>query len=177
MQLGLLFPERALGAGAAWSDTGAFGARPFKEDEMPRCIGLAALAAGAAMALWTAPAAATQPVFRPGDAGTAVTRAADTKATPASTERKRRPALVRRVGVDEYWHDRLGAGRWLHYQQVNAGYPARPGGYAGVHRVYIPGTMCCGHPKPWAWMGRKHGHGARHWVWIGLHHHYRHHHH
>jgi hypothetical protein len=144
---------------------------------MLRSIMLAALVAGAATALWTAPSAATQPVSRPGDASSAVTRAADTKATPAATERKRRTALVRRVGVDEYWHDRLGAGRWLHYQHVNAGYPAHPGRYAGVHHIYIPGTICCGHRKHWPWMGRKRGHGARHWVWMGHHHHHRHHHH
>jgi hypothetical protein len=144
---------------------------------MLRPVVLAGLVAGAAAALWTGPSAAAPTMSRPGDAGTVVTRAADTKATPASTERKRRPALVRRQGVDEYWHDRLGAGRWLHYQNVNAGYPARPGRYAGAHHVFIPGTICCVHRRHWPWMGHKHRHGARHWVWIGHHHHHRHHHH
>ena len=145
---------------------------------MLRSIMLAALVAGAATALWTAPSAATQPLSRPDDASPAVIRIADTKGATASTERKRRGAPVRRQGADEYWNDRLVAGRWLHYQSVNAGYPAAPDRYAGVHHIYIPGTICCLHRRHWPWMGHGHRHGVRHWVWMGHHHHlHRHHHH
>jgi hypothetical protein len=141
---------------------------------MRRPILLAGLVAGAVMALWSAPSSATQPVAKPEDRGTLVTRTADTKATAAAPERKRRAGVVRRHDVDEYWRHRLGDGRWVHYQYINAGYPAYPSRYAGVHHVYFPGTACCGYRRHWPWVGRTHWHGPKYWPWMGRH---RHHHH
>jgi hypothetical protein len=70
-------------------------------------------------------------------------------------------------GDAAYWHHRLGAARWLHDQHVNAGYPAHPDRYAGVHHVYLPGTIRCCHRRHWPWMGGRHWHGHGHWIWIG----------
>jgi hypothetical protein len=69
-----------------------------------------------------------------------------------------------------YWHDRLTASCSLHYQYVNAGYPAR--GYEGeVVYTYFPGDVCCGYRRHWPWMGRYH-HGYRYWPWYGRRHHH-----
>jgi hypothetical protein len=129
---------------------------------MRRPIVLAALAAGAAMALWTAPSSAMQRLADPSGAHTFLTRVAD---MDRQNGRRR---------DSEYWHYRLDAARWLHHQHVNAGYPAHPGRYAGVHHVYIPGTIRCCYRRHWPWMGRReHWHGPRYWIWMG----HRHHHH
>ena len=105
---------------------------------------------------------------KPENADTRVTRTADVD----RPERKHGQARIHRGGSSEYWHYRLGATRWLHYQYVNAGYPASR--YEGeVYYTTFPGDYCCGYRRHWPWMGRYH-HGHRYWPWMG---HRRHHHH
>jgi hypothetical protein len=137
---------------------------------MRKIFVLAALAAGAAVALWATPSSATQRIASPSDANTLVTRTADVDRTAARREPKPGHARVHRGGSDEYWHYRLTAGRWLHYQHVNAGYPASR--YEGeVYYTTFPGDTCCGYHRHWPWMGRYH-HGDRYWPWMGRHRHY-----
>jgi hypothetical protein len=134
---------------------------------MRRPIVLAALAAGAAMALWTVPSSAMQRLAEPSGAQTLVRRVAD-----MDRYGRRRHARAYR-GDSAYWHYRLSAARWLHYQHVNAGYPARR--YRGhATYIYVAGDPCCGYRRDWPWMGRRHWHGPRHWHWIGRRCHHRH---
>ncbi len=122
---------------------------------MRRSIVLAAFAAGAAMALWTAPSSAMQRLGEPWGAHALLTRVADMDGGHARVRDR-----------SEYWQYRLEAARWLHDQYVNAGYPARR--YrGGVTYVYVVDDPCCGYRRHWPWMGRRHGYGPRHWVWIG----------
>jgi hypothetical protein len=143
---------------------------------MRRPIVLAAVAAGAAMALWTAPSSAMQPVAKPAGASALVTRTADGGQAAAPKKAKHRPVRVYRGDRGEYWHYRLSAGRWLHNQYVNAGYPVDR--YQGeITYVTFPGGPCCGHHRfhrHWPWMGHRHWHGYRYWPWMGHRHHHRH---
>jgi hypothetical protein len=129
---------------------------------MRKPIVLAALASLAAIVLWAAPASAMQRVASPSGEGTLVARIADADKPAARKDRKHRHARIHRHGRgDAYWHYRLSASRWLHYQYVNAGYPARR--YEGeVYYTYFPGDDCCRHHRYWGWYGRKHGHHHGH---------------
>ena len=134
---------------------------------MHKAIVLAALAAGAAVALFATPSAAAPRLVNPSDAGTLVTRVADVD-RPAA--RAARHARVYHGGGREYWHYRLQAGRWLHDQYVSAGYPASR--YEGeVYYTTFPGDYCCGYRRHWPWMGRYH-YGPRYWGWMGRRHHH-----
>jgi hypothetical protein len=128
---------------------------------MRRPIVLAALVVGVAVATWSAPSSAMQRPAEPWGARTLVTHIAD-----MGRERKRPHARVHRRASSAYWDYRLNATRWLHYQHVKAGYPARRYRGDSVY-LYVHDDMCCGHHRHWPWMGRRHGHGPRHWVWIG----------
>jgi hypothetical protein len=139
---------------------------------MRKPIVLAALAASAAIALFATPSAAAPRLANPSDADTLVTRTADVDRTTARQERKHRHVRVHGGGSAEYWHYRLSAGRWLHSQHVNAGYPASR--YEGeVYYTYFPGDTCCSYRRHWPWMGR-YQHGHRYWPWMGRHRHYHH---
>ena len=128
---------------------------------MRKPIVLAALVAGAGIALWASPSSAVQRVADPSDANSLLARTADVERTAARRAGKKRHARVYREGRGEYWHYRLSAGRWLHQQYVNAGYPAQR--YAGeVTYAAFPGGYCCGY--------------RRHWPWMGYHRHHHHHH-
>jgi hypothetical protein len=155
-----------LGAGNLIGYSGVQLLVPSGRNFMRKALLLAALAAGAAIALFATPAAATSRLANPSHADSLVTRTADVN----RPESKHGQARIRRGGSSEYWHYRLGAARWLHYQYVNAGYPA------SRYEVYystFPGDHCCGYRRHWPWMGRYH-HGHRYWPWMG---HRRHHHH
>jgi hypothetical protein len=127
---------------------------------MHKVIALAAVVAGATLAFSVAPSTAAPRLANPSDASTLVVHV---NGKPAV----RRARMAR--GYDgAYWHYRLEAGREMHYQVVNAGYPARR--YEGevVYR-YLPGDACCGYRRHWPWMGHYH-HGHRYWPWHGRHH-------
>jgi hypothetical protein len=132
---------------------------------MRKALLLAALAS-TAIALFAAPSAATPRLANPYGADTLITRVADLD-RPATRSGRH----VYHGGGRAYWHHRLGAGRWLHDQYVNAGYPASR--YEGeVYYTTFPGDYCCGYRRHWPWMGRYH-YGPRYWGWMG----HRHHHH
>ena len=138
---------------------------------MRKTIVLAALAAGAAIALLATPSSATPRVASPLDANSLVTRVADVDSAAAPRKRLHRHARVHHGGSAAYWHYRLEGARWLHYQYANAGYPAYR--YEGeVYYTYFPGDVCCGYSRHWPWMGHYY-HGHRYWPWLG----YRRHHH
>ena len=135
---------------------------------MRKAIVPAALAAGAAIALFATPSLAAPRLADPSGADTLVTRIADVDRTAA----RREGSNGRSAGSSGHWHYRLEASRWLHDQHVNAGYPASR--FDGeVYYAAFPGSYCCGYRRHWPWMGRYH-HGTRYWIWMGHRHHHHH---
>jgi hypothetical protein len=132
---------------------------------MRKAVVLAAVASFATIALCVTPSSAMQRVANPGEANVLVTPIADLDRQAARPDRKHGRALVYRHGRDHgYWDHRLSAGRWLHYQYVNAGYPSRRH-HKEVYYTYFPGDYCCRHHRHWRWYGHDHGYWHRHGHW------------